>query len=156
MAFSAVLVFMFISYGKFGLFANVALILNVALLMALLSVIGATLTLPGIAGIVLTIGMAVDANVLIFERIKEEMKAGKTPINAIDVGYSRALGTILDANITTFIAAAILFQMGSGPVRGFSVTLGIGIMTSVFTAIWVTRLLIVTWFDRARPKQIEV
>ncbi len=100
--------------------------------------------------------MAVDANVLIFERIKEEMKAGKTPINAIDVGYSRALGTILDANITTFIAAAILFQMGSGPVRGFAVTLAIGIVTSVFTAFTVTRLFVSIWLKRRRPAELPL
>ena len=152
----AVLVFMFASYGLFGLFANIALILNVGLIFGLLSMIGATLTLPGIAGIVLTIGMAVDANVLVFERIREELKSARGPARAIELGYERALSAIVDANITTFIIAMILFILGSGPVRGFSVTLGIGIMTSVFTAIWVTRLLIVTWFERARPKTIEV
>ena len=152
----AVLVFMFASYGLFGIFANIALVLNVGLIFGLLSLIGATLTLPGIAGIVLTIGMAVDANVLVFERIREELRGAKGPARAIEQGYERALSAIIDANITTFIIAVILFVLGSGPVRGFSVTLGIGIMTSVFTAIWVTRLLIVTWFDRARPKQIEV
>ncbi|MBY6158818.1 protein translocase subunit SecD [Pseudooceanicola nitratireducens] len=152
----AVLFFMWASYGLFGLFANIALILNVGMIFGLLSVIGATLTLPGIAGIVLTIGMAVDANVLVFERIREEMKSAKGPARAIELGYERALSAIVDANITTFIVAVILFVLGSGPVRGFSVTLGIGILTSVFTAIWVTRLLIVTWFERARPKTIEV
>ncbi|NIZ10638.1 protein translocase subunit SecD [Pseudooceanicola sp. HF7] len=152
----AVLVFMFASYGLFGLFANIALILNVGLIFGILSMIGATLTLPGIAGIVLTIGMAVDANVLVFERIREESKTAKGPARAIELGYDRALSAIVDANITTFIVAAILFILGSGPVRGFSVTLAIGILTSVFTAIWITRLLIVTWFERARPKKIEV
>ena len=126
------------------------------LIFGVLSMIGATLTLPGIAGIVLTIGMAVDANVLVFERIREEMKSAKGPARAIELGYERALSAIVDANITTFIIAMILFVLGSGPVRGFAVTLGIGILTSVFTAIFVTRLLIVTWFDRARPKTIEV
>jgi preprotein translocase subunit SecD len=155
-AFGAVLVFMVLSYGLFGFFASVALILNVGLIFGALSVIGATLTLPGIAGIVLTIGMAVDANVLVFERIREELKVGKGPARAIEQGYARALSSIIDANITTFIVAVILFALGSGPVRGFSITLGIGIITSVFTAIYVTRLLIVTWFDRARPKTIEV
>ncbi|WP_136637537.1 protein translocase subunit SecD [Pseudooceanicola onchidii] len=153
---AAVLLFMFASYGLFGLFANIALVLNVGLIFGLLSLVGATLTLPGIAGIVLTIGMAVDANVLVFERIREELKTAKGPARAIELGYERALSAIVDANITTFIIALILFVLGSGPVRGFSVTLGIGIITSVFTAIWVTRLLIVTWFDRARPKTIEV
>ena len=155
-AFVGVLVFMALSYGLFGLFANVALILNVALIFGFLSLIGATLTLPGIAGIVLTVGMAVDANVLIFERIREEIKSGRGPARAIDEGYSKALSAILDANITTFITAVILFAMGSGPVRGFAITLGLGIMTSVFTAIFVTRLMIVMWFERRRPKKIEV
>ena len=155
-AFVAVLLFMVLSYGLFGLFANVALILNIALIFGLLSAIGATLTLPGIAGIVLTIGMAVDANVLIFERIREELKTAKGPARAIELGYERALSAIMDANITTFITAVILFAMGSGPVRGFSVTLGIGILTSVFTAIFVTRLLVVMWFERARPKALEL
>ena len=155
-AFAAVLVFMFLSYGLFGAFANVALLINVGLIFGLLSAIGATLTLPGIAGIVLTIGMAVDANVLVFERIREEMKTARGPARAIELGYERALSAIVDANITTFIIAAILFVFGSGPVRGFSITLGLGILTSIFTAIFVTRLLIVTWFERARPRTVEV
>ncbi len=151
-----VLVFMVLSYGLFGLFADIALIINVGLIFGLLSMIGATLTLPGIAGIVLTVGMAVDANVLIFERIKEELKSAKGPARAIELGYEKALSAILDANITTFITAVILFVMGSGPVRGFAITLGLGIMTSVFTAIFVTRLILVIWFERRRPKTIEV
>lgn len=155
-AFVAVLVFMGLSYGLFGIFANIALILNVGLLFGILSAIGATLTLPGIAGIVLTIGMAVDANVLVFERIREELKTAKGPARAIEQGYEKALSAIIDANITTFITAVILFAIGSGPVRGFSVTLGLGILTSVFTAIFVTRLMIVMWFERRRPRQIEV
>ena len=155
-AFIAVLVFMFLSYGKFGLFANIALIINVALIMGVLSAIGATLTLPGIAGIVLTIGMAVDANVLIFERIREELRRAKGVARAIETGYERAFSAIIDANVTTFIAALILFAMGSGPVKGFAVTLGIGIVTSVFTAVMVTRLIVATWYDRARPKTLEV
>ncbi|MEM9031572.1 MAG: protein translocase subunit SecD [Pseudomonadota bacterium] len=155
-AFAAVLVFMVLSYGLFGVFANVALLINVALIFGVLSAIGATLTLPGIAGIVLTIGMAVDANVLVFERIREELKTAKGPARAIELGYERALSAIIDANITTFITATILFAIGSGPVRGFAVTLGIGILTSVFTAIFVTRLLIVMWFERRRPRTIEV
>ena len=155
-AFAAVLAFMFLSYGMFGLFANVALVINVFLIFGLLSAIGATLTLPGIAGIVLTIGMAVDANVLIFERIREEIKLNKGPARAIELGYEKALSAIIDANITTFITAVILFAIGSGPVRGFAVTLGLGIITSVFTAIFVTRLLIIVWFERSRPKAIKV
>ncbi|WP_209503496.1 MULTISPECIES: protein translocase subunit SecD [unclassified Ruegeria] len=155
-AFVAVLTFMALSYGLFGVFANIALIINVGLLFGLLSLIGATLTLPGIAGIVLTVGMAVDANVLIFERIREELKSARGPARAIDLGYEKALSAILDANITTFITAVILFAMGSGPVRGFAITLGLGILTSVFTAIFVTRLMVVMWFERRRPKTIEV
>ncbi len=155
-AFAGVLVFMALSYGMFGFVANIALVLNVALVFGLLSAIGATLTLPGIAGIVLTIGMAVDANVLVFERIREELKAGRGPARAIELGYEKALSAIIDANITTFLTAAILFIMGSGPVKGFAVTLALGILTSVFTAIYVTRLIIVFWFERRRPKTIEV
>lgn len=155
-AFAAVLVFMVLSYGLFGVFANIALILNITLIFALLSLIGATLTLPGIAGIVLTVGMAVDANVLIFERIREELKTARGPARAIELGYEKALSAIIDANITTFITALILYIMGSGPVRGFAITLGLGIMTSVFTAIFVTRLFVVMWFERRRPKTIEV
>ena len=155
-AFAAVLAFMGLSYGLFGLFANVALIINIGLIFGLLSLIGATLTLPGIAGIVLTVGMAVDANVLVFERIREELKSARGPARAIELGYEKALSAILDANITTFITATILFAMGSGPVRGFAITLGLGILTSVFTAIFVTRLMVVMWFERRRPKTIEV
>ncbi len=155
-AFVAVLIYMALSYGWFGMIANIALLLNVGLMFGLLSIIGATLTLPGIAGIVLTIGMAVDANVLIFERIREELKSARGPARAIELGYERALSAILDANVTTLITAIILFVMGSGPVRGFAVTLGFGIVTSVFTAIYVTRLIIVMWFERKRPKTIEV
>ncbi|WP_120502778.1 protein translocase subunit SecD [Sulfitobacter mediterraneus] len=155
-AFVAVLVFMFLSYGLFGIFANIALIINVGMIFGLLSLVGATLTLPGIAGIVLTVGMAVDANVLIFERIREELKTAKGPARAISLGYEKALSAIVDANITTLITAVILFVMGSGPVRGFAITLGFGIITSVFTAIFVTRLLVVIWFEARRPKTIEV
>jgi len=155
-AFTAVLVFMLLSYGLFGLFANIALLINLGLVFGLLSLIGATLTLPGIAGIVLTIGMAVDANVLVFERIREEARTAKGPARAIELGYEKALSAILDANITTFITAVILYAMGSGPVRGFAITLGLGILTSVFTAIFVTRLIMIIWFERRRPKQLEV
>jgi preprotein translocase subunit SecD len=152
----AVLVFMVASYGLFGVFANIALVINVALIFGLLSAIGATLTLPGIAGIVLTIGMAVDANVLVFERIREELKTARGPARAIELGYEKAMSAIVDANITTFITAVILYVMGSGPVRGFAITLGFGIVTSVFTAIFVTRLLVAVWFQRRRPKTLEV
>ena len=154
--FVAVLIFMAMSYGTFGIFANIALIINVGLIFGLLSMIGATLTLPGIAGIVLTIGMAVDANVLIFERIREELKTAKGPARAIELGYEKALSAIIDANITTFLTAAILFFMGAGPVKGFAITLGLGIITSVFTAIFVTRIMVVIWFEWRKPKTLEV
>ncbi len=137
--FIAVLIFMIVYYRLFGLFANIALAFNIILITAAMSMIGATLTLPGIAGIVLTIGMAVDANVLIFERIREEAHNGKTPFAAIDGGYNKAFSTIMDANITTLIAAIVLFQFGSGPIKGFAVTLSVGILASMFTAIVVTR-----------------
>jgi len=151
-----VVIFMVVAYGLFGVFANIALLANIGVILGVLSALQATLTLPGIAGIVLTVGMAVDANVLIFERIREELRAGKTPIAAIDIGFSRAVGTILDANITTFIAALILFWLGSGPVRGFAVTLSIGIFTSVFMALMVTRMMIVLWLQRTRPREIPI
>ncbi|WP_343079387.1 protein translocase subunit SecD [Ostreiculturibacter nitratireducens] len=153
---AAVVFFMVASYGLFGVLASVALGLNIAMIFGILSSIGGTLTLPGIAGIVLTIGMAVDANVLVFERIREEMKTARGPARAIELGYQKAMSAIVDANITTFITAAILFFVGSGPVRGFAVTLSVGIVTSVFTAIFVTRLMVVTWFEHKRPKTITV
>ncbi|MGC2217867.1 MAG: protein translocase subunit SecD, partial [Pseudolabrys sp.] len=140
-----VIAFMLVTYGLFGLFANIAVAINVAMIFGILSLLNATLTLPGIAGIVLTVGIAVDSNVLIYERIREEVRGGRTPINAIDAGFSRALATILDSNITTFIAAAVLFYIGTGPVRGFAVTLGIGIITTVFTAFTLTRLIVAYW-----------
>ena len=151
-----VLIFMFLSYGLFGIFANIALIINIALMFSIMALIGATLTLPGIAGIVLTLGMAVDANVLVFERIREEMRFNKGPIRSIELGYEKALTSIIDANVTTMIAAIILFVLGSGPVRGFSITLAVGILTSVFSAIYVTRLLIVIYCSRIRPKTIKI
>lgn len=155
-ALIAVIVFMGFAYGTFGLMANVALTLNLVLLAAALSVLQATLTLPGIAGIVLTIGMAVDANVLVFERIREEARAGRTPISAVDAGYRRAFTTIIDANLTTFIAALLLYMFGSGPVRGFAVTLAIGLMTSMFSAIMVTRIMVVTWLLKKRPQTLPL
>ena len=151
-----VLLFMIASYGLFGLFANVGLIFNIALIFSIMAYFAATLTLPGIAGIVLTIGMAVDANVLIFERIKEEIKTNKSLYRAIELGYEKALTSIIDANVTTFIAAVILFSLGSGPIKGFSVTLGIGIMTSVFTAVYLTRLLISIYFGFKKPKILNL
>jgi preprotein translocase subunit SecD len=155
-ALIAVIVFMWMAYGSFGLMANVALVLNLVLLAAALSVLQATLTLPGIAGIVLTIGMAVDANVLVFERIREEQRAGRTPISAVDAGYKRAFSTIIDANLTTFIAALLLYMFGSGPVRGFAITLAIGLMTSMFSAIMVTRIMVVTWLLKKRPQTLPL
>jgi preprotein translocase subunit SecD len=151
-----VVVFMLVTYGLFGLFANVAVAINVAMIFGVLSMLNATLTLPGIAGIVLTVGIAVDSNVLIYERIREEVRAGRSAINAIDAGFSRALATILDSNITTFIAAAVLFYIGTGPVRGFAVTLGIGILTSLFTAFTLTRLIVAYWVRLYRPRTVPI
>lgn len=153
---AAVMVFIVLSYGFFGIIANVALGINIIMIFGILSMFGATLTLPGIAGIVLTVGMAVDANVLIFERIREELRRGKNVLSSIDVGYSRAFSTIIDANVTTLIAALILFQFGSGPIKGFAVTLAAGILTSVFTAISLSRLFIVTWARNRRPESLKL
>lgn len=152
----AVVIFMVIAYGRFGIYADIALTVNIFLILAALSVLQATLTLPGIAGIVLTIGMAVDANVLIFERIREEIRLGRTPISAIDAGYGRALTTIIDSNLTTLIAAVLLYSFGSGPVRGFSVTLAIGIVSSMFTAIMLTRLFVISWLRAKRPQTLPI
>ena len=154
--FIAVIVYMVISYGLFGLIADVALIANVLIILGALSLMQATLTLPGIAGIVLTIGMAVDANVLVCERIREEQLMGRNPFNAMETGYRQAFSTIMDANITTFIAAALLYFLGSGPIKGFAVTLTIGIATSVFTAVLVTRLILATWLKRKRPTRLPL
>lgn len=151
-----ILFFMGAAYGLFGLMANVALVVNMALIFALLSGLQATLTLPGIAGIVLTIGMAVDANVLIFERIREEVHKGRSALAAVDAGYSRAMATIIDSNLTTLIAAVILYSFGTGPVKGFAVTLAIGIITSFFAAIWVTRLLVVSWLQKKKPSALPI
>jgi preprotein translocase subunit SecD len=151
-----VVVFMVVTYGLFGVFASVAVAVNIGMIFGILSLLNATLTLPGIIGIVLTIGIAVDSNVLIYERIREEVRTGRTPITAIDAGFTRALATILDSNITTFIAAAVLFFIGTGPVRGFAVTLGIGIVTTVFTAFTLTRLIVAWWVRWARPRQLAI
>jgi preprotein translocase subunit SecD len=151
-----VIIFMVVTYGLFGVFASIAVAINVGMIFGILSLLNATLTLPGIIGIVLTIGIAVDSNVLIYERIREEVRTGRTPITAIDAGFTRALATILDSNITTFIAAAVLFFFGSGPVRGFAVTLGIGIITTVFTAFTLTRLIVAWWVRWARPRQLAI
>ena len=154
--FALVLVFMAIYYRIFGLFANVALALNLVMIVAVLSLLQATLTLPGVAGIVLTVGMAVDANVLIFERIREELRNGNTPQASIHTGYERALSTIVDANLTTLIAAIVLFNFGTGPIKGFAVTLSIGILTSMFTAIVLTRALVNFFFGGRRLKDLAI
>jgi preprotein translocase subunit SecD len=151
-----VIVFMLVTYRLFGVFANIAVAINVAMIFGVLSFLNATLTLPGIAGIVLTVGIAVDSNVLIYERIREELRGGRTAISAIDAGFKRALPTILDSNITTFIAAAVLFYIGTGPVRGFAVTLGIGIITTVFTAFLLTRLIVAGWVRWKRPHSVPI
>jgi preprotein translocase subunit SecD len=155
--FVAVLLFMLVYYKKFGLVANVALTLNLVMMVGIMSMIpGATLTLPGMAGIVLTVGMAVDANVLIFERIREELKDGRSPQQAIHHGYDSAFSTILDANITTFLVGMILFAVGTGPIKGFSITLMIGIITSMFTAIIVTRVIVNAWWGGKRLTKLSI
>jgi preprotein translocase subunit SecD len=154
--FILVVVFMVLAYSTFGLFANVALIMNLIILVAAMSLLQATLTLPGIAGIVLTMGMAVDANVLIFERIREETRLGRSMLSAIDAGYQRAFSAIIDSNLTTLIAAILLFEFGTGPVRGFAVTLAIGLMTSMFTAIMLARFIIAVYVGLRRPKALPI
>ena len=153
-ALALVIIYMILSYGLFGLLADVALAVNVVLILGALSAIQATLTLPGIAGIVLTMGMAVDANVLVFERIREELRRGRSVMAAIEGGYSRAISTIIDSNLTTLFAALFLYVFGSGPIKGFAVTLSIGIATSLFTAVMVTRMLIIIWLERKRPREL--
>ncbi|HVL77962.1 MAG TPA: protein translocase subunit SecD [Sphingomicrobium sp.] len=152
----AVLLFMLVTYGRFGLYANFALILNAVLILGIMALFNATLTLPGIAGFVMTIGAAVDANVLINERIREEQRRGRKVIDSVETGYREAMRAILDANITNVIAAALMFYFGSGPVRGFAVVLVIGVVTSVFTAVTFTRMLVAGWLRRARPREIHV
>jgi protein-export membrane protein SecD len=151
-----VAVFMVLFYGLFGIYANIALFFNLCLLLSALSILGATLTLPGIAGIALTMGMAVDANVLVNERIREEVRNGRSVMSAIDNGFSRAYATIIDANVTHLIAGAFLFELGSGPVKGFAVTLCLGIVTSLFTTTMVSRMLVVWWLRSTRPKTIPI
>jgi len=151
-----VVIFMLVFYGLFGVFANVALFFNLCLMFAMLTLLDATLTLPGIAGIALTLGMAVDANVLIYERIREEVRGGRSLISSLQAGFERAFGTILDSHVTTLVAGALMFFLGSGPVKGFAVTLSIGVLTSLFSAILVTRLQIVTWLRRTKPKEIPI
>jgi preprotein translocase subunit SecD len=154
--FALVLIYMLVFYRGFGVVANVTLTLNLMLLLACMSILSATLTLPGIAGIVLTVGMAVDANVLIFERIKEELKSGAPPQSAINAGYGRAFVSIFDANITTLLVAVILFAMGSGPVKGFAVTLSIGILTSMFCALVVSRAIVNVVYGGRRVEKLSI
>jgi protein-export membrane protein SecD len=155
-AFGLVVLFMLVTYGRFGVYANIALFANLVLIFGALSLLGSTLTLPGIAGIVLTIGMAVDANVLIYERIREELALGKTPIAATEIGFSKAFSAIADSNITTLLAAWIMLMLGAGPVRGFALTLAVGVITSVFSAIVITRLIAGSYLLSKRPKTITL
>ena len=152
--FILVIIFMMLRYRVFGLIADFAIIFNIILLVSLLSLIEATLTMPGIAGIVLTVGMAVDANVLVFERIKEELRSGRSIINSIDLGYKFAFKTIVDANITTLIAALLLYNYGSGPIKGFAVTLSMGIISSMFTALVLTKLIVSIWVLKLKPNKL--
>ena len=154
--FVLVIAYMGVFYGLFGWFANVALLVNLVLMLAILSLFEATLTLPGMAGILLTLGMAVDANILINERIREEVGRGRTPLNAMEVGFTRAFATIIDSNMTAFLAHVMLFFFGAGPVRGFAVTITVGIATSMFTATMLARLLMVRWYARTRPAVLPV
>jgi preprotein translocase subunit SecD len=155
-AFAGIIGFMMLVYGFFGMIASVALIMNMVLIIALLSMLGATLTMPGIAGLVLGLGMAVDANVLIYERIREELRTARGPARAIELGFDKAFSPILDGNVTTLIVAIILYLLGAGPVRGFGITLALGLICSMFTAISLSRLLIAMWFDRRRPKTLAI
>ncbi|MFN0194906.1 MAG: protein translocase subunit SecD [Aestuariivirga sp.] len=151
-----IMCFIMLPYGLFGIFANIALLANLLMLVAVMSAFGFTLTLPGIAGIVLTLGMAIDSNVLVYERIREEWRRGRTPYNSVEIGFKEALTTVFDANLTTLIAAAVLFGVGSGPIRGFAVTLAIGIFTTMFTAFTLTRLIAALWVLRSKPKEIPL
>ena len=153
---SLVVVFMLLAYGLFGVFANIGLLVHLIIVLGSMSLIGATMTLPGIAGIVLTMGMAVDANVLIFERIRDEIRFGKSALASIESGFRLAYGTILDSNITTLIAAALLYNFGSGSVRGFAVTLSLGILSTMFASVMFTRMLIVFWIRKTKPKSVPI
>ena len=152
----AVVLFMIAAYGLFGLFTTITVFTNLFLMLGILSMMGATLTLPGIAGVILTIGMAVDANVLIFERMREEVKNGRSTRDAADTGFTEAWRTILDSNLTTLVAAFVLFYFGTGPVRGFAVTLTVGVLTSMFTSVTVSRLIITYWLNRFKPKKLPI
>jgi protein-export membrane protein SecD len=151
-----VIVFMGVFYGLFGWFANAALLVNVMLMLAIMSLLEATLTLPGMAGILLTLGVAVDANILVNERIREEFRAGRSPLSALEHGFSRAFNTIFDSNAASFLSHVMLFAFGSGPVRGFAVTITIGIATTLFTNWMLTRLFVATWYLRTRPRLLPV
>jgi protein-export membrane protein SecD len=155
-AFALIMALMLLCYGLFGMFASIALFINMTMTLAVMTMIGATLTLPGIAGMVLTIGTAVDANVLIFERIKEEIRAGRSVIAAIDAGYQRAMTSIIDSNLTSLIAGLILFTVGTGPIKGFAVTMSIGILTSLFSPIMLTRVMMVVWLKRTKAKTLPI
>ena len=154
--FAAIIVFMLLAYGLFGAMVDITLFLNLAIMLGVMSFIGTTLTLPGIAGIILTIGMAVDANILIFERIREEVNHGRSIRDAITVGFTEAYRTIVDSNLTTLVAGAVLFYFGSGPVRGFAVTLTIGILTSMFTSVTVSRLMVEAWMAKFKPTKLPL
>ena len=151
-----IVAFTLATYGFLGVIALIAVAVNITLIFGFMSLIGSTLTLPGIAGIVLTVGMAIDSNVLIYERIREEARMGRSVVSSLDSGFSRALATIVDANVTTLIAGGVLFFLGSGPVKGFSVTLSVGIITTVFTAFTLTRLMVATWYRYAKPKAVGI
>jgi preprotein translocase subunit SecD len=153
---AAVMIFMLVTYGRFGVYANIALIVNAFLILGVMAMFNATLTLPGIAGFILTIGAAVDANVLINERIREEIRRGRRLLDAVETGYREAMRAIFDANVTHVISAAIMAYFGSGPVRGFAVVLLIGVVTSVFTAVYFTRMLVALWIRRARPRALHI
>lgn len=152
----AIILFMLVTYGRFGVYANMALVLNAVLILGIMAIFNATLTLPGIAGFVMTMGAAVDANVLINERIREEQRRGRKVVDSVETGYREAMRAILDANITNVIAASLMFYFGSGPVRGFAVVLIIGVVVSVFTAVTFTRMLVAQWLRRARPREIHI
>jgi preprotein translocase subunit SecD len=151
-----VVIFMLVTYGRFGVYANIALVVNAFLILGIMSIFNATLTLPGIAGFILTIGAAVDANVLINERIREEIRRGRRLLDAVETGYREAMRAIFDANVTHVISASIMAYFGSGPVRGFAVVLLIGVVTSVFTAVYFTRMLVVQWLRRTRPRALHI
>ena len=153
---AAIIVFIVLAYGLFGVFAAIALVINVLLILGIMSMTQATLTFPGIAGLILTLAVAVDANVLIFERIREEKANGRSPITSVEAGYEHAMATIIDANVTHLVAAMVMFTLGSGPVKGFALTLALGVLTSIFTAVIVARWVMSIWLRVFRPKWIPI